>query len=126
MCSGSVASIFFSSANRARADRIVAEVNNGGDLVGTVIHGIDPVVSYAAVRASRGKILRAEPISALYERGLVHHVGEFQLMEDEMCNYTGGVNEDSPNRLDALVWALMELSEGVHDVSGGGADGLLG
>lgn len=92
------------------ADRIVAEVNNGGDLVGTVIHGIDPTVSYSAVRASRGKILRAEPISALYERGLVHHVGEFQLLEDEMCNYTGGVNESSPDRLDALVWALTELS----------------
>lgn len=93
------------------ADRLVAEVNNGGDLVSTVLYRIDPNLSYKAVRAKRGKILRAEPISALYERGLVHHVGTFPLLEDEMCNYTGAPDEDSPDRLDALVWALTELSE---------------
>lgn len=108
------------------ADRLVAEVNNGGDLVGTVLYRIDPSLSFKAVRAKRGKILRAEPISALYERGLVHHVGHFPQLEDEMCNYTGKTDEDSPDRLDALVWALTELSEGAHEVSGGGADGLLG
>ena len=98
------------------ADRVIAEVNNGGDLVETVIRGIDASVSYSAVRATRGKILRAEPISALYERGLVHHVGEFQALEDEMCNYTGASEEDSPDRLDALVWALTELSGGAYAV----------
>ena len=95
---------------------MIAEVNNGGDLVETVIRGIDASVSYSAVRATRGKILRAEPISALYERGLVHHVGEFQALEDEMCNYTGASEEDSPDRLDALVWALTELSGGAYAV----------
>ena len=96
------------------ADRVVAEVNNGGDLVESVIRGIDSSVSYMAVRATRGKILRAEPISALYERGLVHHVGEFQHLEDEMCNYTGSIDDDSPDRLDALVWALTELAGGAN------------
>lgn len=93
------------------ADRIIAEVNNGGDLVESVIRNADGGVAYKSVRATRGKILRAEPIAELYERGLVHHVGEFQQLEDQMCNYTGSDSEDSPDRLDALVWALTELSE---------------
>jgi len=111
------------------ADRVIAEVNNGGDLVESILRNIDPTVSFTAVRARRGKVLRAEPISALYERGLVHHVGNavnFNELEDQMCSYAGEIGEKSPDRLDALVWALTELSEGVHDVSGGGADGLLG
>jgi predicted phage terminase large subunit-like protein len=93
------------------ADRIIAEVNNGGELVEAVIRNIDPSVSFRAVRASRGKILRAEPIAALYEKGLVHHAGYFTRLEDQMCNYTGDATEKSPDRLDALVWALTELSE---------------
>ena len=93
------------------ADRIIAEVNNGGDLVETIIRNADPQVAYKSVRATRGKILRAEPVSELYERGLVHHVGEFQQLEDQMCNYTGDIGEDSPDRLDALVWGITELSE---------------
>lgn len=93
------------------ADRLVAEVNNGGDLVETVIRNADPQVAYKSVRATRGKILRAEPAAELYERGLVHHVGEHVQLEDQMCNYTGAVDEDSPDRLDALVWAITELSE---------------
>ena len=93
------------------ADRIIAEVNNGGDLVESVIRNADGGVAYKSVRATRGKILRAEPIAELYERGLVHHVGEFQQLEDQMCNYTGADSDDSPDRLDALVWALTELSE---------------
>jgi phage terminase large subunit-like protein len=108
---------------------VIAEVNNGGDLVESILRNIDPTVSFTAVRARRGKVLRAEPISALYERGLVHHVGNavnFNELEDQMCSYAGEIGEKSPDRLDALVWALTELSEGVHDVSGGGADGLLG
>lgn len=94
------------------ADRVVAEVNNGGDLVEQNIRGADRQVSFKAVHATRGKILRAEPIAALYERGLVHHVGEFPLLEDQMCNYTGEPDEKSPDRMDALVWALTMLSTG--------------
>jgi predicted phage terminase large subunit-like protein len=92
------------------ADRVVAETNNGGDLVESVIRGADRKVSFKAVHATRGKILRAEPIAALYERGLVHHAGVFPLLEDQMCNYTGEPDEKSPDRLDALVWALTILS----------------
>ena len=86
-----------------KADRIVAEVNMGGDLVETVIRAIDPTVSYAAVRASRGKRTRAEPVAALAERGLIHHVGTYPKLEEELCSWTPG--QDSPDRLDALVWA---------------------
>ncbi|MDD4817315.1 MAG: phage terminase large subunit [Victivallaceae bacterium] len=93
------------------ADRMVAETNQGGDMVEQTIRNIDRNISYKSVRASRGKIVRAEPIAELYERGLVHHVGEFPAMEDEMCEYCGFENEKSPDRMDALVWALTELSQ---------------
>lgn len=93
------------------ADRIVAEVNQGGDMVEQTLRNIGAGISYRAVRATRGKIVRAEPIAALYERGLVHHVGEFPALEDEMCEYCGYENEKSPDRMDALVWALTELSQ---------------
>ena len=92
-----------------KGDRIVAEVNNGGDMVENTIRTEDRNVSYSAVHASRGKIVRAEPIAALYEQGKVHHVGAFANLEDQMCSYTGAANEESPDRLDALVWALTEL-----------------
>ena len=91
------------------ADRIVAEVNNGGDLVSTVIRTVDPNVSYKAVHASRGKITRAEPIAALYEQGKVHHVGMFAELEDQMCDWSPSSGQASPDRMDALVWALTEL-----------------
>ena len=103
------------------ADRIVAEVNNGGDMIEALIRDKDRSVAFQAVRATRGKILRAEPIAALYERGLVHHVGNFPLLEDQMCNFTGGDTEKSPDRLDALVWALTQLS-GNQSGSIGGND----
>lgn len=92
------------------ADRIVAEVNNGGDLVERLIRNIDYNVSYRSVRATRGKILRAEPIAALYEQRRVHHIGIFPELESQMCSYTGETNS-SPDRLDALVWGLTELSK---------------
>lgn len=93
------------------ADRIVAEVNNGGDLVESLVQGAaGKRIPYRAVRASRGKITRAEPVAALYERGLVHHVGTFPVLEDQMRNYCGRDTEKSPDRMDALVWALTELS----------------
>lgn len=93
-----------------QADRIVAETNNGGDMVEATLRNADERISYAGVRATRGKIVRAEPIAELYERGLVHHVGEFPLLEDEMCSYCGFDNEKSPDRMDALVWGLTYLS----------------
>lgn len=93
------------------ADRVVAEVNNGGDLVESLVQGAaGKRIPYRAVRASRGKITRAEPVAALYERGLVHHVGTFPVLEDQMRNYCGRDTEKSPDRMDALVWALTELS----------------
>ena len=92
------------------ADRIVAEVNNGGDLVERLIRNIDHNVSYRSVRATRGKILRAEPIAALYEQRRVHHIGVLPELESQMCSYTGEANS-SPDRLDALVWAITELSK---------------
>lgn len=92
-----------------KADRIIAEVNNGGDLVERVLRTKDRTVPYSAVRASRGKMVRAEPIAALYEQDKVHHVGEFKELEDQLMSYTP-TSKKSPDRLDALVWALTELS----------------
>lgn len=90
------------------ADRIVAEANNGGEMVRHTIYTVDPNLPVEIVRASEGKKARAEPVSALYEQGKVSHVGNFAKLEDEMCHYTGK-GKQSPNRLDALVWALTEL-----------------
>jgi phage terminase large subunit-like protein len=98
-----------------QADRIVAEVNQGGDMVKTTIHGEDESVSYRAVRASRGKYARAEPISALYERGLVKHVSNpsdgstLNELETQMRTWEPLGSIGSPDRLDALVWALTDL-----------------
>ena len=95
------------------ADRIVAEVNNGGDMVEATIRMIDPNVSYSAVRASRGKIIRAEPVAALYEQRRIHHVGAFPTLEDQMCAFASDFDRSSagfsPDRVDALVWAFTEL-----------------
>lgn len=94
-----------------RADRVVCEVNQGGDLVSKVVRDIDPNVPIKSVRATKGKMLRAEPVSALYEQGKIHHVGNFPLLEDQMTTYDGKTSAKSPDRLDALVWAITELSE---------------
>ena len=91
-----------------KADRVVAESNQGGEMVEAVIKVEDADVPVKLVHASRGKVTRAEPIAALYEQGRVHHVGTFPELEDEMCEWTQG-DKDSPNRMDALVWALTEL-----------------
>ncbi len=95
------------------ADRIVAEVNNGGELVEVVMRKVDATVSYRAVRASRGKVTRAEPVSALYEQGKVHHCGTFNELEDQMTNFTSDFDSKamgySPDRVDALVWAMTDL-----------------
>ena len=98
------------------ADRIIAEVNNGGDLVEKVIRDKDPNVSYRSVRATRGKMLRAEPIAALYEQKRVHHMGIFADLESQMCSYVGQL-KPSPDRLDALVWGITELSKSKGQVN---------
>jgi len=92
------------------ADRIVAEVNNGGDLVERLLRSIDSDIPYRSVHATRGKLVRAEPIAALYEQGRVHHVGMFPELEAQMCSYVGDI-KTSPDRLDALVWGMTELSK---------------
>lgn len=91
------------------ADRLVAEVNQGGAMVETIIRGIDPMVSFKAVHASRGKAARAEPVSALYERGLVKHAGAFPALEDQMRSFGTDEPGRSPDRVDALVWAIWSL-----------------
>jgi len=97
--------------HKYEADRMVAEVNNGGELVESLLRQIDPDVSYRAVRASRGKVLRAEPVAALYEQERVKHHGFFAELEDQMCSLTSSGLSDgkSPDRLDAMVWAVTEL-----------------
>ena len=97
------------------ADRIVAEKNNGGEMVETVIRTADRSVPVRLVHATRGKIVRAEPISALYEQGRVHHVGRFDELEDQMCLFSidnvRNSSTGSPDRVDALVWGLTEIFE---------------
>ena len=92
-----------------KADRIVGETNNGGEMVEEVIRNVDKDVSFKAVHASKGKKTRAEPVSALYEQGRVHHVGYFAYLEDQMCEYVPDGDGPSPDRMDALVWAITEL-----------------
>jgi phage terminase large subunit-like protein len=109
-----------------KADRIVAEVNNGGEMVENTLRMVDPNVPYAAVRASRGKVVRAEPVSALYEQGRIKHLGAFPKLEDQMCMFTTDLDRsterrqaddpvgqrrkgDSPDRVDALVWGFTEI-----------------
>jgi phage terminase large subunit-like protein len=113
-----------------RADRVVAEVNNGGEMVEATLRVIDPSVSFAAVRAARGKLTRAEPVAALYEQGRVHHLGVFPQLEDQMCGFVPADHGDlgprlrggSPDRVDALVWALTDLliepmsDQGIYDL----------
>jgi hypothetical protein len=97
--------------HRHRADRIVAERNYGGAMVEAMIRVADPNVPFTEVTATRGKVVRAEPVSALYELGKAFHAGSFPELEDQMCAMTpaGYVGERSPDRADALVWAFTEL-----------------
>lgn len=101
------------------ADCIVAEVNNGGDLIPELIKQIDSRVPVRSVRASRGKVTRAEPIAALYEQGRVSHLGALPQIEDQMCEFTQDFDRKSmgysPDRVDALVWALTELMISAND-----------
>ena len=97
--------------NRWSADRVIGEVNNGGDMIENVIRNVEggEYVSYSTVRATRGKAIRAEPVVARYEQKLVWHMGDFPDLEDELCNWVPGESKWSPNRLDALVWTVTEL-----------------
>jgi phage terminase large subunit-like protein len=93
------------------ADRLVAEVNQGGDMVKTIIATLDPLIPFTGVHAARGKAVRAEPVAALYEQGRVTHAAGLQALEDQMCRMThqGYRGSGSPDRVDALVWAIFEL-----------------
>lgn len=97
--------------NRWHADRIVGEVNNGGDYIGTVLASVDSSAAYSTVRATRGKTVRAEPISALWEQGRGHIVGIMPALEDQMCSFTPDTKE-SPDNFDAMIWAATELNVG--------------
>jgi hypothetical protein len=100
--------------HKLKADFIVAESNNGGEMITEVIRQIDPTIRVVLVHASRGKQTRAEPVAAIYEQGRAHHVGSFSKLEDEMCLWTPG--DASPNRMDALVWLATELMLGEQGV----------
>lgn len=96
---------------RLQADALIVETNQGGEMVSGVIREVDPSVPVVSVRATRGKYLRAEPVSVLYAQGRVHHVGALPELEDELCDFgPGGLTSGrSPDRMDALVWALTDL-----------------
>ncbi len=96
-----------------KADLIIGEVNEGGDLIARVLRMLDENVLFKPVRATRAKAVRAWPVAMLYERGLVRHVGQHPKLEDQMCRFTeNGLASGSPDRVDALVWALTELQQG--------------
>lgn len=101
-----------------QANYIVAEKNNGGDMVANTINGIDPSVPVKLVWATRGKARRAEPISMMYEQGRVHHIGELGSLEDQMCEFDPVDPDDSwsPDRMDAMVWAMTELLVGDREI----------
>lgn len=96
--------------SRHKGDRLVGEVNNGGDMIEATLRTVERGIPYRAVHATRGKQLRAEPVAALYEQGRAHHVGYFSALEDQLCQWEPGA-EWSPDRLDALVWAATELMQ---------------
>jgi phage terminase large subunit-like protein len=107
------AAIAINAYRRHGADRIIGERNNGGDMIEATIRSIDPNVSFKSIHASRGKVTRAEPISALYEQKKIHHLGTFAALEDQLCSFTSDFSKAkagySPDRADSLVYALSEL-----------------
>ena len=94
---------------RFEADCVIAEVNQGGDMVEHTLRTLDPKISYKAVRASRGKHARAEPVAALDAQGRIHHTAIFARLEDQMCCFDPAHGQESPDRVDARIWALTEL-----------------
>jgi len=111
------ASAALGAYKKYEADRIVAETNQGGDMVEHTLRTVDDKVAYKGVHASRGKTTRAEPIAALDAQGRIHHAGIFGALEDQMCRFAAG-NKDSPDRVDARVWALTELMLTKHHGDG--------
>jgi len=103
------ASVAIKAYYKYQADRVIAETNQGGDMVTYTIRTADPNIPFKSVHASRGKRIRAEPIAALDERGRIHHVGTFPKLEDQMCQFEAYTTSHSPDRVDARVWALVEL-----------------
>lgn len=112
------AQVVVDALNKWHADRIVAEGNQGGEMVESVVRSVMPNAPFKRVTARQGKRTRAEPVAALYEQGRVHHVGSFPLLEEQLTTWTIDSGE-SPDRLDALVWGLVEL--GLTKFSGGAA-----
>ena len=107
------AKIAVSAYRELKADRVIGEANNGGDMIEAVIRAVDQNVSYRKVTATRGKDIRAEPVAALYEQGRIHHIGDLGKLEDEMCEWDPlDKSAKSPNRMDAMVWAITELMLG--------------
>jgi hypothetical protein len=103
------ASLVIDAYYRFEASCVVAETNQGGEMVEYTLRSIDPLISYKSVRASKGKFARAEPVAALDQRGKVHHVGIHAKLEDQMCAFDPMGFEKSPDRVDARVWAVTEL-----------------
>ena len=103
--------------HRHGADRIVAETNNGGDMIELLLRQVDPTVSFRKVTATRGKVMRAEPIASLSEQFRLHLVGGFSKLEDQMCNYSID-SKDSPDALDAMVWAVTDLMNSQSSIMG--------
>lgn len=109
------AKVAIDALKRWHADLIVGEVNNGGDLVEANLRAVNPNIPFRQVRASRGKLRRAEPVANLYEQGRVHHwvnsenPRHLEALESQMCSYVAGMDQDSPDRMDMLVWGITEL-----------------
>ena len=107
------AEVIIEAYDKHMADRVIGEQNFGGDMVESTVKQAalarKTTISYEAVRASRGKAIRAEPVVAMYEQGRIHHIGNFPILEEEMLSWVPGQSGYSPNRMDALVWAVTEL-----------------
>lgn len=113
--------------HRWQADAIIAEVNQGGDMVAHTLRTVDAIVPVRTVHAARGKYVRAEPVAALYAQGMIHHVGAFGELEDQLCSWLPG--DDSPDRLDALVWGVSQLllqKRAVNDIPASGGRSIFG
>jgi phage terminase large subunit-like protein len=103
--------------HRHGADRVIGETNNGGDMIELLLRQVDPSVSFRKVTATRGKLVRAEPVAALSEQNRLHLVGNFPRLEDELTNYTP-IAPGSPDRMDAMVWAITELMDSRGSIMG--------
>lgn len=103
------ASTVVSAYYRHQADRVIAEVNQGGEMVEHTLRTFDPNIAYKSVHASRGKIARSEPVAAMDARGMIHHAGIFAALEDQMCRFDPMADGKSPDRVDARTWAMTEL-----------------